>query len=56
MIGEVELEITQIGKVCHKGCAIMEQVGECVMPTKGIFTRVTKGGEISLEDTGSYDI
>ncbi len=56
VIGTVELEITQIGKACHKGCAIMEQVGECVMPTKGIFTRVTKGGEISLEDTGSYDI
>jgi MOSC domain-containing protein YiiM len=56
VIGTVELEITQIGKACHRGCAIMEQVGECVMPTKGIFTRVTKGGEISLEDTGSYDI
>lgn len=56
VIGEVELEVTQIGKACHKGCAIMEQVGECVMPTKGIFARVTKGGEISLEDTGCYDI
>ena len=56
LIGEVELEVTQIGKTCHRGCAIMEQVGECVMPTKGIFARVTKGGEISLEDTGSYNI
>ena len=56
VIGNVELEITQIGKVCHKGCAIMEQVGECVMPTKGIFAKVTRGGEITLEDTCSYDI
>lgn len=56
VIGQVELEITQIGKECHNGCAIMEQVGECVMPTKGIFAKVTRGGEITLEDSGSYDI
>ena len=56
VIGTVELEVTQIGKACHKGCAIMEQVGECVMPEKGIFAEVTKGGGITLEDTGSYDI
>ena len=56
MIGTVKLEVTQIGKACHRGCAIMEQVGECVMPTKGIFAKVIRGGEITLEDTGSYDI
>ncbi len=56
VIGEAELEVTQIGKECHKRCAIMEQVGECVMPTRGIFAKVTRGGEITLEDSGSYDI
>lgn len=55
-IGEVELEVTQIGKTCHKGCAILEQTGECVMPNRGIFAMVLKGGEITNEDTGSYDI
>ena len=55
-IGAVELEVTQIGKACHKGCVILEQTGECIMPTRGIFARVLKGGEITNEDTGSYDI
>lgn len=53
-IGSTVLEVTQIGKECHHGCAIREQVGDCVMPRKGIFARVIKGGEISNEDTGSY--
>ena len=55
-IGSVELEVTQIGKACHRGCAILEQTGECVMPKRGIFARVLQGGEITSEDTGSYDI
>ena len=42
---EIILEITQIGKECHnKGCAIKKATGECIMPTKGIFCRVLKGG------------
>jgi len=55
-IGEVELEVTQIGKTCHSGCSIFEQAGECIMPKRGIFARVLKGGEMTNEDTGSYDI
>ena len=55
-IGPVELEVTQIGKACHKGCAILEQTGECVMPKRGIFVKVLRGGEITNKDTGSYDI
>ena len=55
-IGEVELEVTQIGKKCHKGCAILKQVGDCIMPRRGIFTKVIKGGEINNESTGTYDI
>ncbi len=43
-IGDVLLEVTQIGKECHDKCAIFYQVGECIMPTNGIFTRVVKGG------------
>ncbi len=55
-IGGVELEVTQIGKTCHKGCAILEQTGECIMPRRGIFARVIEGGVITDESTGSYDI
>jgi len=47
---EVELEITQIGKACHKGCAIREQVGDCVMPREGVFARVIKGGVVKPGD------
>lgn len=54
-IGDVELEVTQIGKKCHgSGCAIYNEVGKCVMPTDGIFTRVVRGGEIKVGDTISY--
>lgn len=43
---EVELTVTQLGKVCHTRCAIYFQTGDCVMPSKGIFARVGKGGSI----------
>ena len=41
---DLTLEITQIGKECHKGCAIMQQVGTCIMPKEGVFARVLRGG------------
>lgn len=48
---DVELEVTQIGKECHRGCAIRKQVGDCVMPREGIFTVVVAPGEIKPGDT-----
>ncbi len=51
-IGEdVELEVSQIGKVCHTRCAIYYQAGDCVMPKEGIFAKVLKGGTIKKGDT-----
>jgi len=44
------LEITQIGKECHSGCAIFKQVGKCIMPKEGVFTRVVKGGKVKAGD------
>ena len=44
------LEVTQIGKECHDKCAIYYQVGECIMPKNGIFTRVLKGGKVKVGD------
>ena len=55
-IGDAVLEISQIGKECHSGCAIREKTGDCVMPRRGVFAAVVEGGEITDEDTGSYDI
>ena len=55
-IGEAILEVTQIGKECHHGCAVFQQIGDCVMPRRGIFTRVIRGGVISHESPGTYDI
>ncbi len=48
--GKVELEVTQIGKKCHKGCAIFQQVGDCIMPREGIFAKVLKPGTITAGD------
>lgn len=49
-IGETEMEVTQIGKECHMGCAIRNLVGDCVMPREGIFTKVLKPGWIKAGD------
>ena len=46
LMGDVELEVTQIGKECHTRCAIYFAAGTCVMPTQGIFCRVLKGGTL----------
>ena len=43
-VGEVEFEVTQIGKECHHGCAIYQRIGDCVMPREGIFAKVLKEG------------
>jgi MOSC domain-containing protein YiiM len=50
-IGETLMEVSQIGKECHHGCAIKQQVGKCIMPTQGIFTIVLEPGFISVGDT-----
>lgn len=47
---DVVLEMTQIGKECHKGCLIMQTMGDCIMPREGVFARVLKGGVISEGD------
>lgn len=40
------LELTQVGKECHKHCTIYHRVGDCIMPREGVFTKVIKGGKI----------
>ena len=51
---DVILEITQIGKQCHKGCEIFQIMGDCIMPREGVFARVLHGGVISEGDEMDY--
>lgn len=44
------VEITQIGKECHRKCAIYYQAGDCIMPRQGVFARVVKQGTIRAGD------
>lgn len=48
--GDVLLEMTQIGKECHSGCAIYQIMGDCIMPREGVFARVLRGGDIAVGD------
>jgi len=55
LIGEVELEVTQIGKECHgDSCAIYREVGNCVMPKEGIFCRVLQSGNVKAGDVITF--
>jgi len=47
---DIEVEVSQIGKICHTRCEIYNQAGDCVMPKEGIFVKVLKGGTIKEGD------
>jgi len=47
---EAVLEVSQIGKTCHHGCAIKQTTGSCIMPTQGIFGKVVTEGLIKPGD------
>jgi len=48
--GDAVLELTQVGKQCHSHCVIYHKVGDCIMPREGVFTKVIRGGRISVGD------
>jgi len=50
LIGDAELEVTQVGKECRAKCAIYERVGDCIMPREGIFATVRRGGKVTVGD------
>ncbi len=54
-IGNAILEVTQIGKKCHHGCQIFQIVGDCVMPRKGIFAKVIRGGRVNRESSCYFE-
>ena len=49
-VGPCVLKITQIGKECHGECEIRRKVGQCVMPTEGVFAVVVVGGSVQPGD------
>ena len=50
-IGESALlEITQIGKTCQKPCEIYKNLGDCILPSQGVFARVLSGGKVKKGD------
>ena len=56
IIGEVVLQVTQIGKKCHgDSCAIFREIGKCVMPKEGIFCSVVHGGVIQADDVITHE-
>ena len=48
---DVILKMTQIGKECHTHCQIYKKMGECIMPTQGVFAQVIKDGIIKIGDS-----
>lgn len=45
------IEVTQIGKKCHRRCSVYDQTGTCIMPTEGIFAKVLSGGSVKVGDS-----
>ena len=50
LVGDVVLELTQIGKECHSHCQIYQTMGDCIMPREGVFAEVVRGGSIRKGD------
>ncbi|MEA3507834.1 MAG: MOSC domain-containing protein [Synergistota bacterium] len=50
-VGEALLELTQIGKECHSRCQIYHTTGDCIMPRKGLFFHVVRGGRVAVGDS-----
>ena len=48
--GTAVLELMQIGKKCHTGCAISKTAGTCIMPLEGVFAKVIEGGTVNKND------
>ena len=49
-IGDVVLEMTQIGKECHSHCQIYKRMGDCIMTREGVFAEVVTGGHVKVGD------
>ncbi|MFC1650425.1 molybdenum cofactor synthesis domain-containing protein [Candidatus Latescibacterota bacterium] len=48
---DVEITITQRGKICHNPCGIFRQTGDCIMPRLGLFARVESSGTVKAGES-----
>ena len=48
---DAEIKITKFGKQCHGRCIIYEQIGDCIMPRRGVFAKVSRQGLIKVGDS-----
>lgn len=49
-VGQALVEVSQIGKVCHRKCAIYYLAGDCIFPREGIFGWVVEPGDVKPGD------
>lgn len=56
IIQDVILEVTQIGKECHRGCIIKQKKGKCLMSQIGVFAKVVHGGLLHEGDEVVFEI
>lgn len=47
---DVIIAVTQIGKTCHTACKIRQITGDCIVPRRGLFASVERGGEVAVGD------
>lgn len=43
---EAVLQISEIGKTCGSPCSIGQRLGDCIMPSEGVFAKVVRGGRV----------
>ena len=53
-LGDTILEVSKIGKECHHDCEVYKKIGSCIMPKRGIFASVLKGGTINVKSNCYY--
>jgi molybdopterin adenylyltransferase len=49
--GAIRLRVSQIGKECHTRCAVYHLIGDCIMPARGVFCEVLRGGAVRPGDS-----
>lgn len=49
-VGDSLHEVTEIGKRCFPNCKIVEKGDTCPLASQAIFTRIIRGGSVSIGD------
>jgi len=49
-MGEAIIQITQVGKECHKECPVFSREGFCDLSNQVVYAKVIKSGKIQVGD------